>query len=74
MSVICSFGDREYDDGVSVAVDPFPGNIYVTGRFRGSMAVGDTTLTSNGEWNLFVMKLDSSTGSPVWAERLEANR
>jgi hypothetical protein len=54
------------DYGYAIAVDA-SGSSYTTGKFQGSMTVGDTTLTyAGGSEDIFIIKLDSS-GSPVWA-------
>ncbi|MFO1019625.1 MAG: hypothetical protein U0903_02815 [Planctomycetales bacterium] len=47
------------------------GNAYLAGHFAGSMEIlgpsATTTITSNGDDDGFVLKLDS-TGNPVWAQ------
>ncbi|MBF2050378.1 MAG: DUF4347 domain-containing protein [Elainella sp. C42_A2020_010] len=43
------------------------GNLYLTGSFSNSISFGSTTLTSTGETDAFVTKLDS-TGNVVWAK------
>lgn len=45
------------------------GNIYVTGSYGGSVAFGNTTLTSHGTFDAFVAKY-SSTGSLEWVADL----
>jgi len=50
-----NFGGSSTDTGYGIAVDA-SGSSYTTGLFRGSMTVGDTTLTAQGE-NMFVIKL-----------------
>ncbi|TFJ85412.1 hypothetical protein NSK_003371 [Nannochloropsis salina CCMP1776] len=60
-----SFGGTSGDIGYAIAVDAL-GSSYTTGRFQGNMTVGSTTLTSAGDSDIFIIKLDSS-GSPVWA-------
>jgi hypothetical protein len=42
------------------------GNIYLTGTFQGTIDVGTTTLSSAGQWDIYVAKLDS-TGTFLWA-------
>jgi hypothetical protein len=52
--------------GNGIAVDA-SGNIYVTGDFSGSATFGSITLTSNGDSDIFIAKLDSS-GNWLWAK------
>ena len=61
-----SFGGTSGDRGHSVAVDA-TGNVYVSGEFEGVAGFGATSLTSAGEVDVFVAKLDSS-GAVVWAK------
>ena len=64
------FGSSEYDEGQSVTVDS-SGNVYTTGKFKGTVdfdpGAETTNLTSNGNFDVFVSKLDSS-GNLVWAK------
>ncbi len=54
-----------YDDsGNSIAIDR-SGNSFITGSFIGTAYVGNTSLTSNGETNIFVAKL---TPELTWIE------
>jgi hypothetical protein len=56
-----------YDDyGYGIAVDAC-GNSYITGYFKGLATFGSTTLTSNGDYDIFVAKLDSN-GNWLWAK------
>ncbi len=64
-----SFGGPEDDRSLSIAADA-TGNVYTTGIFRGDAdfdpGTGTSTLTSNGNADIFIQKLDA-TGNFVWA-------
>lgn len=64
------FGGIGVDNGVSIDLDN-SGNVYVTGSFTGTADFdpnsGVFNLISNGNSDVFVVKLDSS-GSLVWAK------
>ena len=62
------FGSTLSDTGNAISLDS-AGNIYITGGFEDSVTFGDTTLTSNGERDAFVAKLDNS-GEILWAQNL----
>ena len=60
------------DEGRGIATDG-AGNSYVTGRFSGTATFGagetsETTLTSAGDFDIFVARYDPS-GALVWAKR-----
>ena len=63
------FGGTSSDSANSVAVDG-SGNVHTVGHFWGTVdfdpGAGTTNLTSAGEWDVFVSKLNSS-GDLVWA-------
>ncbi|WP_437314173.1 SBBP repeat-containing protein [Sorangium sp. So ce385] len=61
------FGGTAADYASGVAVDP-AGDIYVTGYFESTIGFGE--LTSSGGLDAFVLKLDGSTGSVVWAHQV----
>ncbi len=62
-----SGGSSSIERGYDVAVDD-SGNAYVTGVFLVSITFGTTTLTSQGEWDVYVLKLDTN-GDWQWAVR-----
>ncbi len=65
-----NYGSTERDGGRSILTDDF-GNIYVTGFYYGTVDFdpGPSTnnLTSNGEWDTFILKL-SASGDLVWVK------
>lgn len=61
-------GGTTSDWAFSVSVDDKE-NVYVTGTFGDSVAVGSRTLISNGGSDIFICQLDS-TGSFVWAHSI----
>ncbi|MBD2705100.1 SBBP repeat-containing protein [Spirosoma sp. BT702] len=65
-------GGAEFASGISVAVDG-SGNAYTTGSFAGTVdfdpGAGVANLTSAGNFDIFVSKLDAS-GNFVWAKQM----
>ena len=65
-----SLGGTGIDHGRSVTLD-LSGNVYTTGSFEGTVdfdpGVGTNNLTSNGNGDVFVQKLDPS-GNLLWAK------
>ncbi|MBW4665966.1 MAG: SBBP repeat-containing protein [Cyanomargarita calcarea GSE-NOS-MK-12-04C] len=61
-------GGTSSDFGFGIATDG-AGNSYATGFFSGSATFGSTTLTSAGNEDAFITKLDSS-GKFLWAQKL----
>ena len=55
------------DSGKSIALDS-AGNSYVTGHFEGTAIFGSTSLTSSGNTDIFVAKLDVD-GNWLWATK-----
>jgi hypothetical protein len=61
-----TFGGSQSDRGLGIAVDQ-SGNVLVCGFYTGSVNFGNgVSLTSNGNQDAFVLKLDSN-GDPLWA-------
>jgi len=60
-------GGTSLDSGFDIAVDAV-GNCYLTGIFRGNAGFGPYTLTSSGDYDIFVAKLDTY-GNWLWAVR-----
>ena len=65
-------GGTGLDEGQGIATDG-AGNSYATGRFSGTATFGagetnETTLTSAGDFDIFVARYDPS-GALVWAKR-----
>jgi hypothetical protein len=67
-----AMGGSTDDAGQAVAVDA-TGNVYVTGWFEGTAdfdpGAAVTNLTSNGQFDLFITKLDAS-GNLIWAKSI----
>lgn len=66
-------GGNNYDYGRSLTIDN-NANIYITGRFNGaaefpSFTYPDTILTSAGDLDIFIQKLDSN-GHLVWLKQI----
>ena len=60
-------GGNSGDWGYGIATDAV-GNVYATGRFRGTADFGGTMLTSSGDDDVFVVKYDA-VGMVIWAEK-----
>ena len=67
-----SMGRNGYDKGIAITIDA-SGNIYTTGFFENTTdfdpGPGIFNLTSNGGYDIFIQKLDSS-GNFVWAKSM----
>ena len=57
-------GSTGSDSGRSIAID-MDGNCYVLGEFASTVSFGDSTLTSRGQRDIFVAKLDTN-GNWIW--------
>ena len=62
-------GSSNEDNASSVICDA-SGNVYYTGKFSGVITVGTFTLVSSGGFDTFIIKLDPTNGSVVWAKRV----
>ena len=62
------FGGTSSDSLHSMATDAV-GNLYLAGQFNGSIIFGTVTLTSGGDSDGFVAKLDAN-GTPLWARKM----
>jgi hypothetical protein len=67
-----SMGSTSLDLGNSIALDG-SGNIYTTGSFFGNVdfnpGTGISNLTSAGDWDIFISKLDAA-GNFIWAKSM----
>ena len=64
-------GDIYSDIGLDVTADP-QGNSAITGYFPGSITIGDTTLTSLGLEDIFIIKYDPD-GNVSWVRQAGGN-
>ncbi len=63
-----SFGDSFADEAEDVAVGP-QGDVVIVGEFRGTVDFGGGPLTSQGNTDIFVVKLKANDGSYMWGKR-----
>jgi hypothetical protein len=61
-------GGANWDCGEKISIDS-NGNIYVTGEFQGIVSFGDIVLTSYGDYDVFIAKLDND-GNCIWAKNV----
>ena len=55
-----------------IAIDNFS-NIYCIGGFENTADYGPYSLTSNGEWDAFIFKMDKD-GNWLWADKIGSNK
>ena len=55
-----------------LAIDQFS-NIYVVGGFQDTGIYGPFSITSNGEWDVFIFKMDKD-GNWLWAKNVGSNK
>jgi hypothetical protein len=60
-----NYGSTAADEGISITVS-IDGSIYVTGHYQSTVGFGSTNLISQGSFDCFALKLDSS-GNVMWA-------
>lgn len=60
-------GGSSLDQGYGIAIDSNE-NCYVTGRFRDTAAFGSYSITSNGDYDIFVAMLNSD-GNWIWVTK-----
>ncbi|MDI1432639.1 hypothetical protein [Polyangium sorediatum] len=61
------FGDADHQLVRAIAVDSAD-DVLLTGHFKGTMDFGGGPVTSAGDWDIYVVKLDGN-GNQVWSKR-----
>jgi len=56
------------DDGMAVKANA-SGEIFISGTYIGNFSYGTVNLTSQGQWDVFILKLNNA-GSPLWGEKI----
>jgi hypothetical protein len=64
-----AIGGAGFDRGTQVSIEP-GGAVVVAGEFTGTLTLGATTLTSKGDADVFVARLDPASGEPLAATAL----
>jgi hypothetical protein len=59
-----ALGEAGFTIATSVAIDA-DGSVYVAGMFNGTIDLGGNVVTSAGDWDIFLVKLDPQ-GALVW--------
>jgi fibronectin type 3 domain-containing protein len=65
------FGGSGDDVDYGVAVNS-TGDVFLSGKFQGTVNFGGTNLTSAGADDIFLAKLSGATGAHVWSKRMGA--
>ncbi len=63
-----ALGGASFDSGLGLDIDA-EGNIYVGGRFKGTSLIGNTSLVSQDELDIFLAKMDD-TGTVEWVNSI----
>jgi hypothetical protein len=66
-SWVVQFGSADYDDGSQITSDE-SGNIYLIGSFNDTATFGSETLTSFGERDIYITKMDTD-GNLIWVSQ-----
>lgn len=62
------YGSNGNDDGIAIKANA-AGEIFIAGTYIGSFTFGSINLTSQGQWDVFMVKLNNA-GSPLWGEKI----
>lgn len=60
-----SYGGVNVDNGKKIMTDS-NGELYVSGFFENSANFANLTVPSNGQWDIFLAKIDPANGNPIW--------
>lgn len=63
---VTTFGGNSTQEAIQLSPDK-DGNVYVAGSFFNGLKVGDSTYTSGGSYDAFLVKLDKN-GKPTWSQ------
>jgi hypothetical protein len=63
------YGDANIQYAQSITADP-AGNVLVAGYFQGAVDFGTGVLTSAGNFDAILLKLNGATGATMWAKRV----
>jgi hypothetical protein len=68
VAVATAAAATNYSSVTATAVDA-TGNVYLAGNFTNTVVLGSTTLTSLGDYDVFVAKFNSVSNQFVWVQR-----